>query len=359
MVHDHGQAGDKHSMRVVVRFRPFNDTEMLTHNNQKCFQITGRHEVTDLRKGDVFSHFDAVLGPESGQEHVFREVGLHLVRDVIEGFNAGIFAYGQSGGGKTFSTMGKEGDVEGEMRGIIPRATERLFEDVGAINAREGREAASVKASMFEIYQEKVYDLLQQDPDDPHHGLHAQAGHTHRSGVSVSDRVLENVHHLRVGDAREAMELFEQGTSRRRYRCMPLNPVSSRSHAVLRLHVHTLMLDGSTTDAALYFVDLMGSEGLVSELSLTVKKETTSVNFDLLCLEKVVMALGHRPGHRSVPAYRDSVLTWVLREVLGGNSKCTVLVTCSPHELQHTATEKSLRSRASARASRASSPRRA
>jgi len=139
----------------------------------------------------------------------------------------------------------------------------------------------------------------------------------------------------------EVLQLVEEGTNRRRYRAMPLNPVSSRSHAIVQLNLQRTLLDGSTTDASLYLVDLMGSEALVSDLSSTVRKETTGVNSDLLCLEKVVMALSGLTG-RSVPVYRDSLLTWVLREVLGGNSKSAVLTTCSPHHMQRTATEKTL-----------------
>jgi len=331
-------------MRVVVRFRPLNELEMQDSPNGRpdlAYQVMPPNAVRDVFKGIMYDKYDAVLGPESTQEDVYHEVGEGLVKDVLDGFNAGVFAYGQSGGGKSFSMMGKEGDLGGDLRGLLPRAVEALFGEVGAKNAAAGRETASVQVSMFELYQDKIYDLLVPAPDNPHHGKAATRDDGLTPALKISDRALMYVKKFRMSDAREVMEHIQLGTERRRYRPMPLNPVSSRSHAVVQVHLQQTELDGSSIDSSLFFIDLMGSEALVSELSATVKKETFAVNFDLLCLEKVVMALS-RKGGGGIPGYRDCILTWALREVLGGNSKSAVLVTCSPHTMQHAATDKSM-----------------
>lgn len=181
--------------------------------------------------------------------------------------------------------------------------------------------------SFFEVYKDELYDLLNYDADGKCKKL-----------AGREDRHMKDLAEIKVKNEQQANQIVLAGQEKRRYAWMPLNPVSSRSHGIIVFKVKRRFADTSTSESALYFVDLMGSEALVSGGD---GDETAAVNMDLLTLGKVIKALSNKKG-KLVPPYRDSTLTWVLRDVLGGNCMATMLVTCSPHQMQYTATQNTL-----------------
>eukprot|EP00656_Telonema_subtile_P008548 TRINITY_DN13990_c0_g1_i3.p1 TRINITY_DN13990_c0_g1~~TRINITY_DN13990_c0_g1_i3.p1 ORF type:complete len:552 (+),score=120.59 TRINITY_DN13990_c0_g1_i3:318-1973(+) len=249
-----------------------------------------------------------------------------MVDDHLTGYNAALFAYGQSGGGKTYSLLGRDGILEGQYTGIIPRTVKHLFDRAALLP-----DAVQFSVSFFEIYKDEVYDLLHMDPE----------------GKSVripgrEERHMSRLKEFVVDTLQDATQVLGVGRDQRRYAPMPMNPVSSRSHGVFVIHSRRQYADKSWSKASFYFVDLMGSEALVEDGSCDLG-ETTAVNRDLLALKRVITALGKKQGEQhSVPAYRESTLTWVLRDVLGGNSRAMMLLTGSAHALQYHATQNTL-----------------
>jgi len=313
---------DEPTVAVVARFRPLNEAEEQT-NSSAPFLLTD--SIEDRRKGVVYSRFNHVLDRTVPQADVYEATAKPLMQHVMAGYNAGMLAYGQSGGGKTYSMLGKEGDLASDLRGIVPRAMSDLFAACASVDAAEV--AVSCSMCFFEVYKDELYDLLCYDVDGNSKKL---AGREMRH--------MKNLTELTVENEQQANQIVQAGQEKRRYAWMPLNPVSSRSHGIIVFKVKRRFPDTSTSESALYFVDLMGSEALVSGGD---GDETAAVNMDLLTLGKVIKALSDKKG-KLVPPYRDSTLTWVLRDVLGGNCMATMLVTCSPHQMQYTATQNTL-----------------
>jgi len=312
---------------------------------------TPAHALADLRplgppyQDLYYSRFDTVVGEESTQLEVYNEGVKGLVDDVLNGFNTGMFAYGQSGGGKSFSLLGKEGCLlDPVMMGIIPRVIFDLFkacpqDDTGELGFGEAREETTITVQFFELYLNDIFDLLLPEenyiPNPSGSGLQGLVKLPGRE-----DRHMNKLTNQKVTSAEEAIKMVELGTARRRYAAMPLNPVSSRSHGILKINLNRRFKDRTQVSSSLAFADLMGSEALVEGWDTNIS-ETASINNDLLVLGRIITALGSKGG--GATSYRDSTLTWVMREVLGGNTKATVLITCSPHKMQYQATQNTLK----------------
>jgi len=304
------------------------------------FDISGADNVVrDNGKQVVYSRFDKVLEPHASQEVVYEAACAPLVRAVLDGYNAGLFAYGQSGGGKTYSLLGSSSAMEGESRGIIPRAISEFYQtsqSQSSIND-DGSVEMVVALSFYEIYQNELYDLLRCDKNGNSAKLLGRENQYLKPNPAKPDGYLSE---WVVSSEEQAIGILKDGSARRRYAAMPLNPESSRSHGIFLLKI--VKTDPRTyqkTRSVLYFADLMGSEALVlKDDGSNTMEETTSINMDLLNLTRVIKALSDPKG---VPAvYRDATLTYVLRDVLGGNSKTSVLITCSPHKIQYIPTSK-------------------
>lgn len=365
------------SVAVVCRFRPLNVKEKEDTSHPPFFVHPEADTVRDNRKDRTYSQFDKVLGSDCSQEECYESACRPLVNDVLHGINAGLFAYGQSGGGKTYSLLGQSANVYGELKGIIPRAIDDFF---NSARMGDGEVDACVTLSMYEIYKDELYDLLRLDirgesmkllgREDRYmkrSGASERSGSPQRSNPNPLSRTMSAP--MRRGHAddepdndfakhgppgylsehfpqseKEALDLIVEGTRRRRYAKMPLNEESSRSHGIVQLkYVKTDKSTYQKTDSTLYFADLMGSEALV-QVELDGEDhtdETVSINKDLNYLGAVVSAL----AHNQFAVFRNSTLTWCLRKVLDkeSNSKCTVLITCSPHKIQYYATEKTLK----------------
>jgi len=279
---------------------------------------------TDSRK---FA-FSGVYGPASAQTSVYDENVRPMVNAVLDGYNATILAYGQSGSGKTH-TMGTGqviGSVPAEELGILPRVVMELFEHRDKPD--KGRfESLRMSCSFVEIYQDEFRDLLVPPPGE---------GQRRRNIIlreEAGSVVLHGVEELKAESMEEMMGHFEIGLHHRTVGSTGLNQNSSRSHAIFTVNVQ-MVLRGTVTEAKLNLVDLAGSERMKrTKATGTRAKEGISINKGLLTLGAVIEALsilstsaGPRAGHSHVP-YRDSKLTRLLQDSLGGSSR-TLFIAC-------------------------------
>ena len=297
-------------------------------------EAAGLH-VNHKRNQWKFS-FDGVLETRATQEEVFERVAEPVVASVFEGYNGTVFAYGQTGSGKTFTLTGGV-NAFGE-RGIIPRTLSALFARIAADTEAE----YTVRISYLEIYNETGFDLLdsrQAAVQSKGHGNLAHAdlaqlarvqGVTEDADGSVRLKGLSS--HV-VGSEEAALNLLFVGDTNRAVSETSMNAVSSRSHCVFTVALEARPHGSSTVRRSkLHLVDLAGSERVgKSGASGTTLNEAIHINSSLFQLELVIMALHERQtaSSRHVP-YRNSMLTSVLRDSLGGNCKTVMVATVHP-----------------------------
>uniref|UniRef100_A0A8C8MCC5 Kinesin family member 13Bb n=1 Tax=Oncorhynchus tshawytscha TaxID=74940 RepID=A0A8C8MCC5_ONCTS len=259
----------------------------------------------------------------AGQEVVFQCLGESLLDNAFLGYNACIFAYGQTGSGKSYTMMGSS-----EQPGLIPRLCSSLFDRI-VQEQREG-ESFTVEVSFMEIYNEKVRDLL-----DPKGSRQALRVREHK----VFGPYVDGLSHLAVACYKDIECLMSEGNKSRTVAATNMNEESSRSHAVFNIILtHTLMDLGSETSgekvSKLSLVDLAGSERAAKTGATGERmKEGGNINKSLSTLGLVISALADQGAGKNktkfVP-YRDSVLTWLLKDSLGGNSRTAMVATVSP-----------------------------
>lgn len=290
--------------------------------------------------GEVFS-FDAVGSSDVRQEAVFQATAKPITDNCLLGYNGTIFAYGQTGSGKTFTMQGpanEDGSIDYERRGLIPRTFDYLFH---RIREEERRSTGSVsyfcKCAYVEIYNECIYDLLV--PDGPLCTLREDA----KKGVFI-----EGCREEIINSPQDAFRLFEHGSRNRHVAETAMNRESSRSHCVFTIFIQSRKHDGQLLDireSRFNLVDLAGSER--QQLSATAGirlKEAGNINKSLLALSNVINALvdiaNGKPRHVH---YRDSRLTFLLRDSLGGNAKTLIIAAVSPSPLCYAETLSTLR----------------
>ena len=264
--------------------------------------------------------FDRVFGPHEDQSSVFYEVG-ELVQSVLDGYNACVFAYGQTGSGKTFTMEGAIGG-DGSELGIIPRSVERLFEVRDRMISLQGWQF-DMQASQLEIYNENIRDLLVSPGNAPSEEFKIK--HGARDGSTTVTNLTSHV----VSKQQDVLNLLKLAQSNRSVAATKCNAQSSRSHSVFLLTVSAVHPEsGQTRRGRLVLVDLAGSERLDQSGAQGVQlKEAQAINKSLSALGNVIVALGNKQNH--VP-FRDSKLTYLLQNCLGGDSKCLMLVNVSP-----------------------------
>lgn len=305
----------KGNVKVVCRVRPQNEIET-RHGGHVCVSCDQNDiEVTD----DTLYKFtfDRVFGPESTQAECFEYIAQPIVADVLEGYNATIFAYGQTSSGKTY-TMEGPSITDPVGRGIIPRTVCALFD--GVLQADHSTEF-TVKVCYIEIYMERIRDLLDQFRtkvnlsvrEDPRQGIYV-------AGVTEQYCTCEE----------ELLELMQNGATNRATAATGMNEGSSRSHSVFMVTVTQRFLEtGSSKSGKLFLVDLAGSEMVrKTHASGQQLEEAKTINKSLSALGQVINALTDKNASH-VP-YRDSKLTRVLQESLGGNAKTALVINCSP-----------------------------
>ncbi|KAK9461443.1 uncharacterized protein V1516DRAFT_675972 [Lipomyces oligophaga] len=345
------------NIKVVVRVRPFNSRELTRH--AKCVvRIEGTQTILD--QGDETTHstptskskpespksfkfdksywsFDPSSENYANQEQVFADLGRPLLENAFLGFNNCIFAYGQTGSGKSYSMMGSNEDP-----GVIPRICQSLFSKVDEL-ANEFLHF-TVEVSYLEIYNERVRDLL--NPKN-------RASLRVREHPSLGPYV-EDLSRLVVGSFAEIEELMDEGNKARTVAATNMNETSSRSHAVFTLtltqHSHDSQTNlDSEKVSRISLVDLAGSERASATGAVGVRlKEGTEINRSLSSLGRVIRALadissGRKQQREMVVPYRDSALTWLLKDSLGGNSMTAMIATISPADINFDETLSTLR----------------
>ena len=311
------------NIRVYVRFRPFNEVETGLLNDgvgwttpiykeNNVVQIDAHRTGSEI--GPLFK-FDKVFTSDSPQQKLYDFVGKEIVKDVTDGYNGTIFAYGQSGSGKTFTMYGRDVDDE-ETKGLIPRIVEAIFEYVDTTD--ENNVSFQFKLSVMQIYKEVIYDLLTGEKE-------LKIKESPIKGIYV-----ENLSEVYLSSVEDFLNYHDIASANRKVGETKLNQTSSRSHSIMILEVtQTFKKENLIKRGLLNLVDLAGSEkisktGAVGETLEEAKK----INLSLSALGNVIHALTSNSEH--IP-YRDSKLTRILQESLGGNYKTSLIVTASPH----------------------------
>jgi kinesin family protein 15 len=338
--------GDDSNIRVVVRVRPRNDREA-SMGGAICVQPQDGNSLRLVAPAEPHSFaFDHVANETSSQKDMFNVAGRPIVDNCLRGFNSCLFAYGQTGSGKTHSMLGGEqmaGDaaVAGdERRGLIQRIFEQIFA-AAETQASTGVQT-KITCSFLEIYNETISDLLSPGAVA---GLPLREDSRRNGGVFVEGLSEESV--LNVADV---AYLLERGVSNRRIGATLMNERSSRSHSVFTATVErrTPGVDGAPDTvlrSRLHLVDLAGSERQKTTGAAGDRlKEASGINKSLSTLGLVIMSLvDQQQGRQRHIPYRDSKLTTLLRDSLGGNAK-TVMVACiSPAAINSAETLSTLR----------------
>ncbi|ORY85468.1 P-loop containing nucleoside triphosphate hydrolase protein [Protomyces lactucae-debilis] len=317
------------NIKVVCRFRPVNKVETANGFTQPIVSFedtdTVKLESNDLK--DSFT-FDRVFGMESRQHEVFDYSIKSTVEDVLNGYNGTVFAYGQTGAGKSFTMMGASLENR-DLRGVIPRIVEQVF---SSIAIAPGNMEYTVKVSYMEIYMEKIRDLLQ--PANDNLPIHEEK----TRGVYVKG-LLE----VYTSSTEEVYQVLEQGGQSRATSSTNMNAESSRSHSIFVVTVTQKNVEtGSAKSGQLFLVDLAGSEkvGKTGASGQTLE-EAKKINKSLSTLGMVINAL--TDGKSTHVPYRDSKLTRILQESLGGNSRTTLIINCSPSAYNDSETLSTLR----------------
>nr|VZI36294.1 unnamed protein product [Spirometra erinaceieuropaei] len=306
-----------------------------------------KHDSADPGKTFQFdysywSHTNPSDDRFAGQRRVFEDMGVEALEHAIEGYNVCVFAYGQTGSGKSYTMMGKPGDLEHE--GLSPRLCRELFQRLEALKRTKSNDFQFlVEVSYMEIYCERVRDLLNSN----------QKGNLRVREHPLLGPYVEDLSKCAVRSFEEVNDLMDAGNKSRTVAATNMNETSSRSHAVLTLLVTQRETDGTTDTVGekvskISLVDLAGSERAdATGAKGTRLKEGANINRSLTTLGKVIaclaeMATSRKKKNDFIP-YRDSVLTWLLRENLGGNSQTMMLATLSPADINYEETLSTLR----------------
>eukprot|EP00928_Gymnodinium_smaydae_P099569 TRINITY_DN9540_c0_g1_i1.p1 TRINITY_DN9540_c0_g1~~TRINITY_DN9540_c0_g1_i1.p1 ORF type:complete len:710 (+),score=198.58 TRINITY_DN9540_c0_g1_i1:253-2382(+) len=309
-----GEDPREESIKVCCRFRPQNQSERAL-SGKICVEVPDGNSTVRLPNTDHSFVFDRVFHMDSSQEEVYNYAARPIIQAVLCGFNGTVFAYGQTSSGKTYTMEGP--DIEDKVhQGVIPRMVWSIFD--GIYNADEQIEFL-VKVSIVEIYNERIRDLL--NPAKQNMKVHEDP----QRGVFIGDLT-----ETYVGSEQEIFDAMRAGQYNRSMAVTNMNEHSSRSHLVFMLTIEQKNLhDRSVKVGKLHLVDLAGSEK-VAKTGASGERldEAKNINRSLSALGNVINALTDKK-HTHVP-YRDSKLTRVLQESLGGNAKTSLIITCSP-----------------------------
>ncbi|XP_038617426.1 kinesin-like protein KIF15 [Tachyglossus aculeatus] len=322
-------SNDGDAIKVFVRVRPPSEGSDLPDGEPGlCLSVLSSKTLRLNSKPEpkIFT-FDHVANTDTTQESVFSSVAKSIVESCMNGYNGTIFAYGQTGSGKTFTMMGPSefDNFTHNLRGVIPRSFEYLFFLIDREKEKAGAGKSFLcKCSFIEIYNEQIFDLL----DSASTGLFLRE-HI-KKGVFVVGAV-EQV----LTSAAEAYQVLSRGWRNRRVASTSMNRESSRSHAVFTITIESMEKSNEIVNirsSQLNLVDLAGSERQKDTHTEGVRlKEAGNINRSLSCLGQVITALvdvGN--GKQRHVCYRDSKLTFLLRDSLGGNAKTSIIANVHP-----------------------------
>ncbi|XP_027883457.1 kinesin-like protein KIF1A isoform X9 [Xiphophorus couchianus] len=343
------------SVKVAVRVRPFNSRE--TEKESKCIiQMCGNtttiinpKQAKDNKSFNFDYSYWSHTSPEdinyASQMRVYKDIGEEMLLHAFEGYNVCIFAYGQTGAGKSYTMMGKQ-DVK-DQQGIIPLLCEDLFTKIN--DNTDNSLSYSVEVSYMEIYCERVRDLL--NPKNK--------GNLRVREHPLMGPYVEDLSKLAVTSYNDIQDLMDSGNKARTVAATNMNETSSRSHAVFNIIFTQKRFDAETDNTSekvskISLVDLAGSERADSTGAKGTRlKEGANINKSLTTLGKVISALAEvdsgqnknkkKKKVESFIPYRDSVLTWLLRENLGGNSRTAMIAALSPADINYDETLSTLR----------------
>nr|XP_034337468.1 kinesin-like protein unc-104 isoform X9 [Crassostrea gigas] len=351
------RAGKMSSVKVAVRVRPFNSRELGLNSNLIINMKDKTTFITNPKAGpkdqkvrnfnfdySYWSHTTPGDENFATQKQVYEDIGMEMLDHTFEGYNVCIFAYGQTGAGKSYTMMGKS--EPGQM-GIIPQLCEDLFERIKAVKSEDVQ--FSVEVSYMEIYCERVRDLL-----NPGNNKALRVREHPLLGPYVED-----LSKLAVQSFDDINNLIDEGNKARTVAATNMNETSSRSHAVFTIIFTQRRRDEATNMVGekvskVSLVDLAGSERADSTGAKGTRlKEGANINKSLTTLGKVISALAEvsamdiksnkKKRKADFIPYRDSVLTWLLRENLGGNSKTAMIAALSPADVNYDETLSTLR----------------
>lgn len=325
------------SVVVAVRCRPFNKREVALEakcivqmNGPKTTLVdpTGSTPPRDFTFDYSYWSFNSADAHFATNPKVYSDLGVSVLNNAWNGYNCCLFAYGQTGSGKSYSMVGY-----GEDRGIVPQAMEEMFKRIAANTDKNVK--FEVDCSMIEIYNEKVRDLF--NPDSGKSAIH---------GLKVRDHpqtgpYIEDLSRCLIKSYAEFSKLLEDGTAVRTVAATQMNATSSRAHTVFQIVFTKTTFDdetqkSSSTTSKINLVDLAGSERVAKTgASGQQLKEGIGINKSLTalgnCIEKLAKKSQVKKGGKDVHVpYRDSVLTWLLKESLGGNAKTIMIAAISP-----------------------------
>nr|XP_026500137.1 kinesin-like protein Klp61F [Vanessa tameamea] len=320
------------NIQVFVRLRPLNQRERDIKSLGVVEVVNGREVV--VRQSQQSMHtkrftFDRAFPPLSKQVEIYQEVVSPLIEEVLAGYNCTVFAYGQTGTGKTHTMVGEAAADEttwqsDPLAGIIPRALSQIFDELRISNTEY-----TVRVSYLELYNEELFDLLSTSEDNSKLRIYEDVT---RKGANIVNGLEE----ITVYNKNEVYKIMAQGQERKRVASTLMNAQSSRSHTVFTIVIH--MKENSPEGEELVkigklnLVDLAGSENISKAGSDNPAKkerarECVNINQSLLTLGRVITALVERHPH--IP-YRESKLTRILQESLGGRTKTSIIATISP-----------------------------
>eukprot|EP00756_Hemistasia_phaeocysticola_P011192 Hpha_TRINITY_DN15097_c0_g1::TRINITY_DN15097_c0_g1_i1::g.123418::m.123418/K20196/KIF3B; kinesin family member 3B len=326
-----GRKKDAENIRVVIRVRPLNQKERETgkeavHLDLGMGSISVQHAVGDP---DRFT-FDAVYNNTFTQREIFNNEVKPLAQSVLDGYNATVFAYGQSGSGKTFTMTGAPGT---ENAGLMPNALDAIF--VGIKELETTNKTFRIKISYLELYNGKARDLFAKKQTN----LEIKQN-------SIKNFYVKGLDAFEVTTTAECLRLFDEGTERRKTASTDLNEHSSRSHAIFTVHIVSTDHESDAgspvvMNSKLNLCDLAGSERQ-SKTNTTgdALREGCNINLSLSALGTVIDTLVK--GKQHVP-YRSSPLTMLLKDSLGGNSKTVMFANVGPADMNTAETISTLR----------------
>ena len=320
-------------VKVSIRIRPFNEDEKKKDSSTPLENIDQkRNTITVKREYDKKNYtYDHIFPMTTEQISIFEITSKEVVKSVLSGYNWTIFAYGQTGSGKTYTMVGNFDNPQ--TKGIIPRSFDYIFNEI----KKDKEHKYNIMISFIQIYLETIQDLL--DPtnkeirirEDPDHGVY-----------------LEGVQWVKVSNTNECYQIFKSGEKNRITESTLMNASSSRSHAILIAKIEKNIIlskekisqlskesnekikaERTMTNSYLYLVDLAGSERVKKSKAVNMRlEEAKKINYSLLILWNCIQSLTE--SKPTYIAYRDSKLTRLLQESLGGNAKTSLIVTISP-----------------------------
>ena len=326
------------SIKVVCRFRPLNEKEHEIEKEKEStnertqlinFLSNSQLQFTSLSESQTYNfNFDNIFPPNTTQSEIYDSSAKEIISCVLNGYNGTIFAYGQTSSGKTYTMTGELDNAEKE--GIIPRMIHHVFHEI--LCSDNSNIEYTVKVSIIEIYMEKIKDLIDISKNN------LQIHESKEKGVYI-----DNLSEYYVSNENEVYDYIKIGNQNRTVSSTNMNDTSSRSHSIVIMSIiQRNIKDNAIKTGKLYLVDLAGSEKLTKTGAEGITlEEAKMINKSLSALGMVINSL--TDGKSTHIPYRNSKLTRILSESLGGNAKTCLIITCSPSSFNEAETLSTLR----------------